>query len=51
LEASKELDQYFDELVNINKEPVDLAKAMKNTRENLLTAAKEIGDRLANRSD
>jgi len=47
VEADRELDQYFDELININPEPVDLATAMRNTRENLVRAGREIGDRLA----
>jgi len=47
VEADRELDQYFDELININPEPVDLATAMRNTRENLVRAGREIGDSLA----
>jgi len=47
VEADKELDRYFDELININKEPVDLATAMKRTKENLVKAGREIGDRVA----
>lgn len=47
VEADKELDKYFDELININKEPVDLAAALRNTKENLVSAGRKIGDRLA----
>jgi glycerate kinase len=47
LEQDNELQQYFDVLVSINNEPVDLAAAMKNTRENLIRTARGIGDLLA----
>lgn len=44
---SDALSQYFDQLLYINSDPVDLATALKNTRENLISTAKEIGDQLA----
>jgi len=47
LEHDDDLQQYFDVLVSINNEGVDLATAMKNTRENLIRTAKGIGDLLA----
>jgi glycerate kinase len=47
VEQDKELSRYFNELININKEPVDLVTAMRNTKENLIGAGKEIGDRMA----
>ena len=46
-EKSEELSQYFDELLSINSEPVDIATAIKHTRENLIHTAKTIGDLLA----
>ena len=48
VEQDKELNRYFNELININKEPVDLATAMRNTEENLVRAGREIGDKLSN---
>jgi glycerate kinase len=47
IESDKELDQYFDELVSINNEPVDLTEAVKNTEANLVITAKEIGNKLS----
>ena len=41
------LNQYFDRLISINKAPVDLETALKNTRQNLITVGKEIGDSIA----
>jgi len=41
------LDEYFDVLLSINKEPVDLAAALSQTYQNLKTTAKDIGDLLA----
>jgi glycerate kinase len=41
------LEQYFDVLLSINKEPVDLAAALSQTYQNLKTTAKDIGDLLA----
>jgi glycerate kinase len=46
LAHSTALNQYFDILYSINKEPTDLATALKNTRDNLIRTAKEIGDSL-----
>jgi glycerate kinase len=42
-ECSLALSEYFDELHSINTAPTDLATALKNTRENLIHTAKEIG--------
>lgn len=42
---SNALNQYFDELHSINKQPTDLATALKNTHENLVRTTKEIGDK------
>ncbi|MGN6641249.1 MAG: glycerate kinase family protein [Mucilaginibacter sp.] len=47
IESDKELDQYFDELVSINNEPVDLTEAVKNTEASLVITAKEIGNKLS----
>lgn len=44
---STALNQYFDRLYTINNEPTDLATALKNTQDNLIRTAKEIGDSLA----
>jgi glycerate kinase len=40
------LDQYFDKLISINKTHVDLDTAIKNTRQNLVSTGKELGDYL-----
>ncbi|HWZ36371.1 MAG TPA: glycerate kinase [Mucilaginibacter sp.] len=45
-EISAALNQYFDKLININKTPVDLETALKDTRQNLISTGKEIGDHL-----
>ncbi|MBL7738818.1 MAG: glycerate kinase [Chitinophagaceae bacterium] len=42
-----ELKKYFDELICINKQPVSLDAAIKNTRLNLISTARELGDKLA----
>jgi glycerate kinase len=47
IEHDEDLQQYFDVLVSIYNEEVDLATAMKNTRENLIRTAKRLGDFLA----
>jgi glycerate kinase len=47
LDKSESLQQYFDVLLSINNEPVDLAKAMMNTKHNLQRTAREIGNLLA----
>jgi glycerate kinase len=44
IKQDDDLRQYFDLLVSINNEPVDLATAMKNTRKNLIRTARMIGD-------
>jgi glycerate kinase len=46
-ETDEGLNQYFDELICINKPGVDLATAMANTRDNLVKTGKKIGDMLA----
>lgn len=45
--SSAEMQEYFNELISINKEPVDLQIAIKNTEQNLVRTGKEIGDFLA----
>jgi len=45
-EAASELDQYFDELICINNEPINIAVALKNTRQNLVRTCRMIGDRM-----
>ncbi|HZX59690.1 MAG TPA: glycerate kinase [Mucilaginibacter sp.] len=47
IELNEELDKYFDELISINKEPVDLATAMTNTNENLIRTAIALGNSIA----
>lgn len=49
LHESAELREYFDELISINKQPVDLQTALKNTEQNLVRTGKEIGEFLANK--
>ncbi|MGF7078784.1 glycerate kinase [Mucilaginibacter sp. UYCu711] len=44
---SEALNQVFDQLLSINSDPVDLATALKNTRNNLIITAQKIGDQLA----
>ncbi|WP_214072893.1 glycerate kinase [Mucilaginibacter sp. dw_454] len=46
LEPTIKLNHLFDKLISINKTPVDLDTALKNTRQNLVTIGKEIGDYL-----
>ena len=46
VESSKEMENYFDELICINNEAVEIAVAMKNTAKNLVSAAKMIGNRM-----
>jgi len=41
------LNEYFDRLLSINKEPFDISSAIKNTRENLVSTSKKLGDQLA----
>jgi len=47
LDQDDSLQQYFDVLVSINNEAVDLATAMGNTKKNLIRTAKMIGDLMA----
>jgi glycerate kinase len=44
LEQDAELQQYFDVLMSINNEPVDLATAMGNTKENLIRTGIAVGN-------
>ncbi|RZA01999.1 MAG: glycerate kinase [Sphingobacteriaceae bacterium] len=48
-EPSTGVKEYFDELISINKQPIDLPTALKNTNENLVKMGKEIGELLANK--
>jgi len=47
LVPDNELQQYFDVLISINNEAVDLATAMANTRQNLVRTATAIGNLIA----
>ncbi|MBS1502154.1 MAG: glycerate kinase [Bacteroidetes bacterium] len=47
IEKDEGLNRYFDELISINKEQVDIAEAMRNTKENLIRTAAEIGKTLS----
>ena len=47
MEQDEELQKYFDVLVSINNEPVDMETAMANTEKNLVRTAEELGDMLA----
>ncbi|GAA4094170.1 glycerate kinase [Mucilaginibacter panaciglaebae] len=47
-EPGGQLNRWFNKLISINKTQVDLETALKNTRQNLVSTAKEIGDWLAN---
>jgi glycerate kinase len=46
-EPDAELQQYFDVLMSINNEPVDIAEAMRNTEKNLIETAKILGDQIS----
>ncbi|MES2427028.1 MAG: glycerate kinase [Bacteroidota bacterium] len=46
INPSRELNQYFDMLRSINKEPIELSDALKQTYDNLISTAREIGDSL-----
>lgn len=43
-EPNARLNQLFDQLININKTPVDLETALKTTRQNLILTGKQIGE-------
>jgi glycerate kinase len=45
-QESAQLGEYFNKLININPEPVDLQIAIKNTGQNLVRTGKEIGEYL-----
>jgi len=47
LEPDAALQEYFDALVSINNEAVDIFSAMENTKENLVRTARMVGDLLA----
>jgi len=46
-EAVKPLEQYFDMIISINQEPIDLSSALLHTRTNLIRTAEAIGHSLA----
>jgi glycerate kinase len=46
-EPDAALQEYFDALVSINSEAVDIYSAMENTKENLVRTARMVGDLLA----
>jgi glycerate 2-kinase len=50
LEPDAELQRYFDVLLSINNEHVEIAEAMANTEKNLIRTATLIGDLIAIRS-
>jgi glycerate kinase len=47
LEPSVDLQKYFDVLLSINHEAMELSEALQHTRSNLIRTAKAIGDMLA----
>jgi glycerate kinase len=47
LETNESLQQYFDLLLSINHEPMDISKAMQHTRSNLIRTGRAVGDMLA----
>ncbi|HVS93297.1 MAG TPA: glycerate kinase [Mucilaginibacter sp.] len=47
VEKDEGLNRYFDQLISINKGQVDIAEAMRNTKENLIRTAAEIGKTLS----
>jgi glycerate kinase len=47
LEVDAELQRYFDVLMSINNEPVEITTAMMNTTKNLIRTAKVVGDLMA----
>ena len=49
LHESFELREYFNQLLSINHEPVDLQTAINHTEQNLVRTGQEIGDFLANK--
>jgi glycerate 2-kinase len=50
LKTDGSLEQYFDLLLSINNEPMELSEALLHTRNNLIRTARAIGDLLALRS-
>jgi hypothetical protein len=49
-DASRELNDWFDEILNINADSTDLAAAIAATAENLTQTARQLGNRLAEKS-
>jgi glycerate 2-kinase len=47
LEPSADLQKYFDVLLSINHEAMELSEALKHTRDNLTRTARIVGDMLA----
>ena len=47
LEGDKELEKYFDVLLSINNEPLDIATAIVSTKENLIRTATALGNSIA----
>ncbi len=46
LEASSQLDKYFDGLMAIGNEPAEMSAALKNTKQNLIRTSKLLGNLL-----
>ena len=44
--SDAELQKYFDVLLSINKDPIDMTTAMVNTEKNLITTAQVVGDQI-----
>jgi glycerate 2-kinase len=51
LETDASLQQYFDQLLSINSEPMELSDALTHTRSNLIRTARVLGDLLALRGN
>ncbi|MCH5717151.1 hypothetical protein [Niabella hibiscisoli] len=43
---NKKLHHYFDRLININPPGISLAKALRNTKANLIKTGKKIGQEI-----
>lgn len=50
IERDRVLDKYFDELISINKEFIDMPTAIANTEKNLIETAQELGNLIASKS-
>jgi glycerate kinase len=44
--SDAELQKYFDVLLSINKDSIDMATAMASTEKNLITTAQVVGDQI-----